>query len=74
MIRRMKKRMSLSVDVRTADYLGERAARETGGNVSALVDQLVGRLQLEAALAAEAHWYAGHPDVVEDAEAERYAA
>jgi hypothetical protein len=42
--------------------LSERAARETGGNVSALVDRLARHAQLAEALAAE------------DAESDRYAA
>lgn len=70
----MKERMSLSVEAPTAAYLAQRAARETGGNVSALVDRLARQAQLAEALDAEARWYADNPTAVEDAEAERYAA
>jgi hypothetical protein len=74
MIDRMKERLSLSVEALTAAYLNQRAARETGGNVSALVDRLVRAQQLAESVRAEARWYAGHPGYAEDAEAERYAA
>ncbi|HWG98937.1 MAG TPA: hypothetical protein VNV66_06350 [Pilimelia sp.] len=66
--------MSLSVEALTAQYLTSRAQRETGGNVSALLDRLVRQVQLAEAAAAEAAWYAAHPGYAEDAEAERYAA
>jgi hypothetical protein len=70
----VKERLSLSVEPDTAAYLTGRAAAETKGNVSALVDRLVRQAQLAEAVRTEAAWYAGHPDYAEDAEAERYAA
>jgi hypothetical protein len=70
----MKERVSLSLDGATAEYLASRARRETGGNVSALVDRLVRGVRLAEALGAEADWYAANPDHAEAAEAERYAA
>jgi hypothetical protein len=70
----MKERLSLSVEPPTASYLTERAARETGGNVSALVDRLARAAQLAESVRAEARWYAEHPDYAENAENERYAA
>lgn len=70
----VKERLSLSVDPATAAYLAERAARETGGNVSKLVDRLARQARLADSVAAEARWYAGHPGYAEAAEAERHAA
>jgi hypothetical protein len=70
----MKERLSLSVEAPTAAYLAARAARETGGNVSALVDRLVRSAQLAESVRAEARWYADHPGYADAAEAERYAA
>lgn len=69
----MKERLSLSLEPPTAAYLTQRAARETGGNISALVDRLVRAAQLVESVRAEARWYAEHPGDAEDAEAERYA-
>jgi hypothetical protein len=69
----MKERLSLSVEAPTAAYLTERAKRETGGNVSALVDRLARAAQLAESARAEARWYAEHPGYAENAEAERYA-
>ncbi len=71
---RMKERLSLSVESPTAAYLAQRAARETKGNVSALVDRLAQQAQLSEALIAEARWYTENPHYGNDAEAERYAA
>jgi hypothetical protein len=70
----MKERLSLSVDAPTAAYLSARAARETNGNVSALVERLVRAAQLAESVRAEARWYTEHADYAEVAEAERYAA
>jgi hypothetical protein len=70
----MKERLSLSVEAPTVAYLTSRAARETGGNVSAMVDKLVRAAVLAESVRAEARWYAEHPEVAEAAEAERYAA
>jgi hypothetical protein len=70
----MKKRVSLSLDGSTAEYLAARAQRETGGNVSALLDRMVRAAQLAEALKAEADWYAANLNYAEAAEAERYAA
>lgn len=70
----MKERLSLSVEAPTAAYLATRAQRETGGNVSALVDRLVRAAQLSESVRAEARWYAEHPEAAEVAEIERYAA
>jgi hypothetical protein len=69
----VKERLSLSVDSLTAAYLAERAALETNGNVSALVERLVRSAQLVDSVRAEARWYAEHPDYAEAAESERYA-
>ena len=41
MIRRVKTRVTLSLDPTTADYLARHAREQTGGNVSALVERLV---------------------------------
>jgi hypothetical protein len=71
---RMKERLSLSVEQPTATYLAERAARETNGNVSALVDRLARQAQLTEALSAEARWYAENPSYADDAESERHTA
>lgn len=70
----MKKRLSLSVDGSTAEYLAERARRETRGNVSALVDHIAREAWLAEALRAEVAWYSAHPDDAEAAEVERHAA
>jgi hypothetical protein len=70
----MKERLSLSVEPPTATYLVQRAARETNGNVSALVDRLAQQAQLTEAVSAEARWYAENPGYADDAESERYAA
>jgi hypothetical protein len=70
----VKERLSLSVDSGTARYLSARAQRETGGNVSALVERLVRDRQLADAVQAEAAWYVAHSGFAEAAEAERLAA
>lgn len=70
----MRERLSLSVERGTAVYLSRRAAVETAGNVSALVDRLVRQVELGEAIQSEARWYAEHPGEAEAAEAERYAA
>jgi hypothetical protein len=70
----MKERLSLSVDRTTAAYLSGRARRETGGNVSALVDRIARAAQLAESVRAEAAWYAANPSYAEFAEAERAAA
>lgn len=74
MIPRVKERVSLSLETTTAAYLAQRAAGETGGNVSALVERLVRQARLADSVRAEARWYAEHPGIVEIAEADRYAA
>lgn len=76
MMKRMKERLSLSVESPTQRYLMDRAQRETRGNVSALVDRLVRRIQLEEAMDHVAQWYVANPGLLEEAEldeAERYA-
>lgn len=73
-MRRVKERLSLSVDEGTASYLATRARRETNGNVSALVDRIVRAAKLAESVRAEAAWYAAHPDYADTAEAERHAA
>ena len=70
----MKERVSLSLDGETAAYLAAAAARETGGNVSALVDRIVRKYALQESLRREAKWYAENPTYAEDSEAERYEA
>lgn len=70
----MKERVSLSLDGETAAYLTTAAARETGGNVSALVDRIVRKHALQESLRRESKWYAVNPTYAEDAEAERYEA
>jgi hypothetical protein len=70
----MTKRLTLSLREDTAEYLAIRAGERTGGNVSALVDQLVQRVRLGEAVEAELAWEARHPDAAADAELERYAA
>jgi hypothetical protein len=70
----MKERVSLSLDGETASYLTAAAARETGGNVSALVDRIVRKHALQESLRREAKWYADNPSYAEDAETERYEA
>lgn len=70
----MKERLSLSVEGPTVAYLTQRAQKETGGNVSAMVDRLVRAAVLADSVRAEARWYAEHPGAAEAAEAERYAA
>jgi hypothetical protein len=70
----MKERVSLSLDGETAAYLTAAAARETGGNVSALVDRIVLKHALQESLRREARWYAANPGYAEKAETERYEA
>ena len=52
----------------------QRAARETGENVSALIDRVVQQVRLAEAVTAEAAWYAVQPGYAEEAEAERRTA
>jgi hypothetical protein len=74
MMKRMKLRVTLSLDEATVEYLTGAAQVATGGNVSALVEQLVRERQLAESVAQHAAWFAGHPGAVEAAEAERNAA
>ena len=74
MMKNMKERVSLSLERETAAYLAAAAARETGGNVSALVDRIVRKYALQESLRREAKWYAANPSSARDAEAERYEA
>jgi len=68
----MKERVSLSLDSETTAYLSSAAAKETGGNVSALVDRIVRKHALRESVRRESNWYAANPDYADDAEAERY--
>jgi hypothetical protein len=70
----MKERVTMSLDASTVAYLADKARQTTGGNVSAYVDRLARQAALEESIAQHAAWYAAHPDLVEDAEAERLAA
>jgi hypothetical protein len=71
MMRDMKERVSLSLDTATTAYLSAAAAKQTGGNVSALVDLIVRTHALREAIEHEARWYAANPGVAEAAEVER---
>jgi len=64
----MRERLSLSVEPPTHAYLTERADRETRGNVSALVERLVRRIQMEEAMDGVAAWYSARPWLAEEAE------
>lgn len=70
---RVKQRVTLSLDGATADYLSQRAATETGGNVSALVERIVRANALAESVRQHAEWYAAHQGYANDAEAERHA-
>lgn len=69
----MKRRVTLSLDAATADYLSRRAKNETGGNVSALVERIVHANAVAESVRQHAAWFAAHPGYHEAAEAERYA-
>jgi hypothetical protein len=70
----MKERVTMSLEASTVAYLADKARQSTGGNVSAYVDQLARKAALQESIDQHAAWYAAHPSVVEDAEAERLAA
>lgn len=70
----MKERVSLSLDSATTAYLSRVAARQTGGNVSAMVDRIVRAHALRESIDQEVRWYAANPGYAEDAEIERYEA
>ena len=70
----MKTRVTLSLDEGTVAYLTAKAREETKGNVSAYVDRLAREAALEESVTRHAAWYALHPTLAEDAEAERAAA
>jgi hypothetical protein len=65
--------MTLSLDGAVAEYLGERAAAETGGNVSALVERIVRADAVAESARQHAVFFAGRPGYFADAEAERHA-
>jgi len=69
-----RRRVTLTLDPATTAYLDDAAARQTNGNVSALVDRIVQRARLAEAVRAEAAWYAAHPAEAEAAQDERDAA
>lgn len=73
-MRRMKKRVTLSLEEATAVYLERKAGERTGGNVSAFVEKLAREAALQESVTSHAAWYAAHPGVLDDAEAERLAA
>jgi hypothetical protein len=73
MMRRMKHRVSLSLDGATVDYLNRRASEVTHGNVSAYIDRMVRAAALGESVAAHVAWYATRPKYAENAEAERGA-
>lgn len=64
----------MSLEASTLAYLANKAKQSTGGNVSAYVDKLAQQAALQESINQHAAWYAAHPSVVEDAEAERLAA
>jgi hypothetical protein len=70
----MKERVSLSLDAATTAYLSAAAAKVTGGNVSALVDQIVRGHALRESIEREVQWYEANPGAAEAAEVERYQA
>jgi hypothetical protein len=70
----VKERVSLSLDSTTTAYLSAAAAKQTGGNVSAMVDLIVRGYALREAIEQEARWYAANPGFAEAAETERRAA
>jgi hypothetical protein len=70
---RVKRRMTLSLDDAVAQYLGDRAAAETGGNVSALVERIIRADAVAESARQHAEFFAGHPGYFTDAEAERHA-
>lgn len=70
----MKERVTMSLETSTVAYLAAKAKRSTGGNVSAYVEKLARQAALQESIDQHAAWYAAHPNVVEDAEAERLAA
>jgi hypothetical protein len=74
MIRRMKQRVTLSLDEATLAYLARKADQSTKGNVSAYVERLAQEAALTESVAQHAAWYKANPTLVEDAEAERLAA
>jgi hypothetical protein len=74
MIARMKKRVTLSLDGDTVEYLTRRAEAETNGNLSVYVDRVVRNAALAESAAAHAAWFSAHPGYLDDAEAERDAA
>ncbi len=70
----MKERVTMSLEASTVAYLANKASKATGGNLSAYVDQLARQAALQESIDQHAAWYAAHPNIVEDAEAERLAA
>lgn len=70
----MKSRVTLSLEEGTLSYLSRRAAAETGGNVSALLERVVQAAAVAESAKQHAAWYAAKPGYAEAAEAERYAA
>jgi metal-dependent amidase/aminoacylase/carboxypeptidase family protein len=73
-MRRMKQRVTLSLDEATLAYLARKADQSTKGNVSAYVERLAQEAALAESVAQHAAWYKANPTVVENAEAERLAA
>lgn len=70
----VRTKVSLNLDLEVARYLTERAKRETGGNVSVLIERLVRAVELAEGVQSLERWYANHPGYAEDAEIERNAA
>lgn len=73
MIRRMRERVTISLDQHTAARARRRAAGLRGG-VSAYLERLIREDELREASAAAARWYAARPGYAADAEAEQLAA
>lgn len=60
MLRRMKSRMSFSMDETTTDYINRQAA-QFGGNASAWLERLVIKDALRDSVARYARWQQDHP-------------
>lgn len=67
-----KERLTISVDPEIARRVRQCGARR--GGASAYLESLVRQDQVREAAEAIGRWYAAHPQLVEDDEAERVAA
>jgi hypothetical protein len=73
MIRRMRERVTISLDQQAAARVRRCGAGLRGG-VSAYLERLIREDELREATSAAVRWYAARPDYALDAEAEQVAA